>query len=228
MATHEIARGIYSLDGLKMGRSYLVESHDGLALIDTSSSNASEGILAAIVAMGHKPEDLRAIVATHYHFDHTGNVGTLVERTGAQFCVHEDDVPYVDGRMPWLPSKGPIGPLLDSIAAKPFTLKVDRALHNGDVLPFAGGLQIIHAPGHTPGHIALYAKERRTLFAGDSLMNTGGLHLPMSTSSHDMDQARRSVRLLAGLDFDIALPGHGTPILGRANEKIAEWSKAWH
>ena len=37
---HEIARGIYAIDGLKMGRSYLVEGHDGLALIDTSSKSA--------------------------------------------------------------------------------------------------------------------------------------------------------------------------------------------
>ena len=141
--------------------------------------------------------------------------------------MHEDDVPYVEARSPWPPSKGLIGPLLNKFAPEQFSLKVDRALRDGDLLPFAGGLQVIHAPGHTPGHIALYAKERRTLFAGDALMNTGGLRLPMSTSSHDMDQAKRSVRRLVELDFDIALPGHGSPILGRANEKIAEWARRW-
>jgi glyoxylase-like metal-dependent hydrolase (beta-lactamase superfamily II) len=223
----EIAHGIYSIDGLKMGRSYLVESDDGLALIDTSSKSASEGILAAIAAIGRQPDDLQAIVATHYHFDHTGNAAALVERSGAELCVHEDDVPYVEGRIPWLPSRGPIGPMLDKFAPAHFTLKVGRVLHEGDQLPFAGGLDIIHAPGHTPGHIALYAREHRTLFAGDALMNVGGLHLPMSTSSHDMEQARQSVRRLLEFDFDIALPGHGAPILGRANEKIAEWSHRW-
>ncbi len=227
MLVQEIARGIYAIGGLKMGRSYLVEGHDGLALIDTSSGDASSSIISAIESIGRKLEDLRTIVATHYHFDHTGNAGALIERSGAQLCVHEDDVPYVQGRSPWMPSKGPIGPLIDTFAAKHFTLKVDRVLRDGEILPFAGGLQVIHAPGHTPGHIALYAKERRTLFAGDSLMNTAGLHLPMSTSSHDMDQAKRSIRQLAELDFDIALPGHGAPIFGRANEKIAEWARVW-
>lgn len=223
----EIARGIYAIGGLKMGRSYLVEDHDGLALVDTSSGDASDGIIAAIESIGRKLEDLRTIVATHYHFDHTGNAGTLIERSGAQLCVHEDDVPYVEGATPWQPSLGPIGPLLDAFAPTHFTLHVDRVLRDGDMLPFAGGLQVIHAPGHTPGHIALYAKERRTLFAGDSLMNTAGLHLPMSTSSHDMNEAKRSIRRLVELDFDIALPGHGAPILGRANEKIAEWARVW-
>jgi glyoxylase-like metal-dependent hydrolase (beta-lactamase superfamily II) len=223
----EIARGIYAIDSLRMGRCYLVEGSDGLALIDTSSDGAADGIIAGIESIGRKPEELRTIVATHYHFDHTGNAGALVERSGAQLCVHEDDVPYVEGRNPWLPSQGPIGPLLDKFAPAAFSLHVDRLLRDGEMLPFAGGLQVIHAPGHTPGHIALYAKEHRTLFTGDSLMNVAGLHLPMSTSSHDMQQARQSVRRLAEFDFDIALPGHGEPILGRANEKIGAWARAW-
>ncbi len=223
----EIARGIYTIDGLRMGRCYLVEGHDGFALIDTSSDGASDDIIAGIESIGRKVEDLRFIVATHYHFDHTGNAGVLVERSGAQLCVHEDDVPYVEGRTPWLPSKTAIGPLLDKFAPAPFALHVDRVLRDGEMLPFAAGLQVIHAPGHTPGHIALYAKEHRTLFTGDSLMNVAGLHLPVSTSSHDMDQARRSVRRLVEFDFDIALPGHGVPILGRANEKIGEWARMW-
>ncbi len=223
---HEIVRGVYALPALKTGRSYLLEGDDGVALIDTSSESASQGILGAIAEAGRRPEDLRTIIATHYHYDHTGNVATLVERSGAQFCVHAGDVPYVDGGSPWMTNRPPWG-FLDHLAPKHYSLKVDRVLQDGDVLPFAGGLRVIHAPGHTPGHIALYSKERRVLFAGDSLMNTLGLRLPMYFASHDMDQARRSVRMLAELDFDIALPGHGAPIIGRANEKMAEWAKAW-
>ena len=86
---------------------------------------------------------------------------------------------------------------------------------------------MIHAPGHTPGHIALHAAERRVLFAGDALMNTLGLRLPMSMSSHNMDQARASVARLAELEYDIALPGHGAPILGRASEKVRAWARGW-
>ncbi len=221
-----IAPGIFALSGLKIGRSYLIEGDDGIALVDTSSAGASTRILAAIAMTGHRAEDLRLIVATHYHHDHTGNVAALVERTGAQLCVHEDDVPYVDGRQPWLPSRPPFH-LFDWVVARPFSLTVDRVLRDGDLLPFAGGISVIHAPGHTPGHIALHARERRVLFAGDALMHIAGLRLPMAMSSHDMDAARASLRRLAELDYDIALPGHGTPLIGRANEKIAEWSRKW-
>ena len=222
----QVAPGIYALGGLKMGRSYIVEGDDGIALIDSSSAGVSGRILSAIAATGHRPEDLRAIVATHYHHDHTGNVAALVERTGAQLFVHALDVPYVDGRSPWMPTRPPFQ-IVDRFGPKEYSLKVDRVLHEGDVLPFGGGLEVLHAPGHTPGHIALYAKQRRVLFAGDALMNVLGLRLPMSISTHDMAAARTSAKRIAALDYDVALPGHGAPILSQASEKIAAWTEKW-
>lgn len=222
----QVAPGIYAIPSLKMGRSYLVEGNDGIALIDTSSASASAGIIRAIERIGRRIDDLRWIVATHYHHDHTGNAAALIERSGAQLCVHEADVPYVNGTTPWRPANPPWG-FLDRLAPAPYALKVNRILHEDDVLPLAGGLRVLHAPGHTPGHIALHAAARRVLFAGDALMNVAGLHLPMSMSSHDMAAARRSARRIAGLDFDVALPGHGAPVLGSASEKIAQWSRTW-
>jgi glyoxylase-like metal-dependent hydrolase (beta-lactamase superfamily II) len=112
-------------------------------------------------------------------------------------------------------------------APAPFALKVDRELRDGDIVDAAGGLQVIHAPGHTPGHIALYAKEHRVLFSGDAFGNYLGLMLPISMSTHDMAQAKRSIARLAQLDFDHALPGHGQPLLSRANEKLSQWSRRW-
>ena len=81
----QITRGIWAIEGLKTGRSYLIEGRDGLTLVDTSSPDAAGRIIAAIEKIGRRPEELRTIVATHYHFDHTGNVASLRERTGATF-----------------------------------------------------------------------------------------------------------------------------------------------
>jgi glyoxylase-like metal-dependent hydrolase (beta-lactamase superfamily II) len=221
-----VAPGVFAIDGLKMGRSYLVEGAGGIALVDTSTADATAGILRAIDETGHRVEELRAIVATHYHYDHTGNAGVLRERSGAELCVHAADVPYVEGSTPWMAAPRPWG-FLDRFGPEPYGLRVDRTLSDGDVLPFAGGMRVVHAPGHTPGHIALYAKEQRVLFTGDALMNVLGLHLPLAMSTHDMEAARRSAFALAELDFDVALPGHGAPIIGQASEKIGEWTKAW-
>ena len=224
---NEIAPGIFALDGLKLGRAYLIEDNDGLTLVDTSSAGAAEAILKAIASIGRKPEDLHSIVATHYHRDHTGNVSTLVERSGATLCAHAEDVPYIDGRLPWMKPRGlPSFGNGDRDGAH-FTLRVDRALSEGDVLPAAGGIEIIHAPGHTPGHIALYAKQRDLMFTGDAFMNVAGLQISPWISTHDMGQAKETVARLGEYAFDIALPGHGHAIVGRASEKLANWSRAW-
>jgi glyoxylase-like metal-dependent hydrolase (beta-lactamase superfamily II) len=223
----EVVPGIFALSGLRVGRSYLIEDRDGLTLIDTSSPGVADRILRAIASVGRRPDDLNTIVATHYHYDHTGNVAALVEATGAKLYVHADDAPYVDGRARWMPVRGIMGALGTRFATAQFNLRIDRELRDGDTLPAAGGLRVVHAPGHTPGHIALHAPDRRVLFAGDAFGNWLGLRRPMASSSHDMPQAERSIRLLAQLDFDHALPGHGRPILNHAGEKIAEWAKKW-
>lgn len=222
----EVAPGIYALSGLKMGRAYLIDDADGLTLVDTSSPSASAGILAAIAALGRSPGDLKTIVATHYHYDHTGNVAALVERTGATFCAHAEDAPYIDGRVMWMRVKGIAGNFIDPNKSH-YALKVDRELRAGDTIAAAGGMEVVHAPGHTPGSIALHARARRVLFAGDAFMHIAGLTLAPSMTSHDLGEARQSVARLARLDFDVALPGHGRAIVGRANEKLADWSRRW-
>lgn len=223
----EVAPGIHAISGLKTGRSYIIADREALTLVDTSTHGVADPIIEAIGTIGRRVEDLRTIVATHYHHDHTGNVAALRERSGANLWAHAADAPYIDGRESWLGLSGAIGRLIGARAPRQYSLTVDRELCDGDLLPVAGGLRVVHAPGHTPGHIALYAAERSVLFAGDALMNTFGLRLPIAIASHDMDEARRSARLLATLEYDVALPGHGNPVLSRASEKVREWSRQW-
>jgi glyoxylase-like metal-dependent hydrolase (beta-lactamase superfamily II) len=219
MAAELVAPGIYAVSGLKVGRAYIVDDADGLTLVDTSSPGASDGLLRAIASIGRRPEDVRTIVATHYHDDHTGNVASLRDRSGATLCAHADDAPYIDGRTPWRGLKA--GGLQRFMTPDHFTLTVDRALQSGDRIDAAGGMEVVHAPGHTPGSIALLLRERGVLFAGDAFMNVMGLRLAPAMSTHDVAEARRTVKRLAGMEFDVALPGHGAPVVGRASEKLA-------
>lgn len=218
---------VYAIEGLKVGRSYLIAERDGIVLIDTSTKSAAAGIIAEIESIGRRPEELRAIVATHYHHDHTGNITALVEQTGAQVYAHADDAPYVQANEPWMQPKGFLGGLIARGAPEQTPINVDHILNEGDELPFAGGLRVLHTPGHTPGSISLYSPAREMLLCGDALMNVFGLRLPPSMSSHDMDQARQSIARIAELQFEHALPGHGAPILSHASEKIRAWSRGW-
>ncbi len=224
---HATLPGIYAIPGLKTGRSYLLADRDGLTLIDTSSQGCAAKIIAAIEAIGRRPDELHTIVATHYHHDHTGNAGRLREETRARLYVHADDASFVDGRRSWAEVHGWSGALAQRFGPKPYRLKVDDELHEGDVVRSPGGLAVIHLPGHTPGEIGLYSREHGVVFTGDALMNVLGLRLPLVVSSHDMGQAKDSVRKLARFDFEHALPGHGEPILGRASMKISELADRW-
>lgn len=222
-----IVPGVYAIPGLRMGRSYLVADRDGLMLVDSSSAGCSSRILQAIDAIGRRPEELHTIFATHYHHDHTGNVEALQRHTPAALAVHTEDAPYVDGRRQWELMHGALARLPFRPRPKRYALNVARELREGDVIDVAGGLEVIHLPGHTPGNSGLYSKALGIVFTGDALMNTLGLRQPLRVSTHDPEQARASVRKLAQYDFEHALPGHGHPILSRANDKIAEWAKDW-
>ena len=51
--------------------------------------------------------------------------------------------------------------------------EVDQALQDGETVEALGGLQVIHAPGHTPGNLVLYHRARQLLFCGDTLFAAG-------------------------------------------------------
>src|SRR3990172_10495012 len=89
--------GVHTMEGLGVGRAYLYQEADRLTLIDTGLPGSAERVFGAIERIGRRPEELRQIVITHHHPDHTGALAGVVERTGAQVPVHALDAPVVRG-----------------------------------------------------------------------------------------------------------------------------------
>ena len=87
---------------------------------------------------------------------------------------------------------------------------IDQPLTAGEILPIAGGIEVIHTPGHCAGQVALLWHPGRMLFAGDVCMNIMGLGDPVGFES--LKEGRASQRKLASLSFDAAVFGHGKPI----------------
>ena len=98
-----------------------------------------------------------------------------------------------------------------------------RPLSDGDILPVAGGLHVIHTPGHTPGSVCFYAPRDRLLFVGDVLQRrwNGEVIFASSLYSDDIDAARASVKRLAGLDVDMIVFSHYPPLRNGAAETLA-------
>ena len=92
---------------------------------------------------------------------------------------------------------------------------------DGEQLPIGEGLEIVHSPGHTPGHVSVLMRSKKVLFVGDAAANVLGLHAPVGTmfglATADISLAKESMRKIAGLDFDIACFGHGRVLTGAAN-----------
>lgn len=214
----EIVPGVHSIDSLSTGRAYLLVDENWVTLIDAGLKGSAEKVLRAVEAAGRKPEDVREIVVTHHHGDHTGGLAELVERIGAQVMVHALDAPVVRGdRPPPGPTSGGllkplIGLMSDRMVSSPAPVAVDRELAEGDEIDALEGMTVVHAPGHTPGSICLYSPKRRVLFTGDAVANNFGLRGPIGWYTEDMAQAKESIRKLAALDFEAVFFGHGSPI----------------
>ncbi len=224
--TMEILPGIHQVDGVN-GNCYVIV-RDGLTIIDTGLPGNSPKILAYIRDQLHRqPQDIRTIILTHYHIDHTGNVTALKNASGggAKVAVHEADAAYVSGKISPPRPKGGMGLLVRilGIFMRPDIFRPDILLRDGDRVE---GLVCIHLPGHTPGSIGLLDEGTRTFFAGDTLRFDGKtLEGPTEQFTVDVDRARQSVRKIASLEFDLMLPGHGVPLRPGASGKVREFAQ---
>lgn len=196
---------------------YLLDHGDRLALIDTGFPGSEGAVLAAIVALGRRPEDLTDIILTHAHYDHIGSAAALVAATGATTWMHPLDAPVAQGLAggrPASPAPGLLAHLLFRLYARPgrttAPVAVDRLVDDGATIPVAGGLEVVHIPGHCAGQIALRQPATGLLFVADAAMNVLGLTDPIGFE--DQALGRASQRKLAALDFATACFGHGKPV----------------
>jgi glyoxylase-like metal-dependent hydrolase (beta-lactamase superfamily II) len=226
----QVVPDVYLIEGLRASHVYLLVSEGGLTLVDSGSPGEAARIVSELEEGGYALLDLRAILLTHCHVDHTGNAAELAQRSGAQVLAHRDEVGYIEQTEP-LPASSFVRRLLDWVSDRVFRAapcQVDQALEDGDVVDALGGLKVIHAPGHTPGNIALYDPDRRILFCGDTIFNgnplsgRGGIQPPPRAFSVDTARAEASARMLAKLPAEVICFGHGEPILERAGERLRE------
>src|SRR5262245_45171204 len=130
-------------------------------LVDAGSGSVpSDAALRAFLAEhGVAPEDLAWLALTHFHADHAGGAASLQRDHGVPVAAHASEAALVNARDPRACDARFLG-----FPVGPFT--VQRALADGDVLE---GLQVIHAPGQTPGHVAYWLPSERVAITGDLL-----------------------------------------------------------
>jgi glyoxylase-like metal-dependent hydrolase (beta-lactamase superfamily II) len=162
---------------------YIVKSGTDIAVIDPG------GDIEKIMKKLDEVKDnatVKYIIATHYHFDHTGAVRDLKEKVEAPFVIHEDDAGYLDSIVP------------------------DETLYDGEEIILGEEvLQVIHTPGHSAGSICLLGDG--FIFTGDTLFqfSYGRTDYP----GGDEEQMQNSLRILHEILVPgmTVYPGHGLP-----------------
>jgi glyoxylase-like metal-dependent hydrolase (beta-lactamase superfamily II) len=200
---------------------------DSLTLVDTGYRGRQTHIINEITKLGYAPTQVTRIIITHHHSDHAGSLAVMKELTGAKVLCHPADAPFIEGSLPqpgpsrpdWI--NGRLSPFQGLWATSP--ARVDELVNDGDELPLAGGIRIIHTPGHTPGSISLFLPKERLLIVGDLLSNSAGLTLPSWAFTVDPNQGINSIKKLIDLDFDSVCFGHGMPIMGKGKKALADF-----
>jgi glyoxylase-like metal-dependent hydrolase (beta-lactamase superfamily II) len=225
-----ICPGLHYFSGLRVGRVYLIDDADGYTLIDTSIGSAAPKILQQLSASGRKPSDVRRILITHAHPDHTGSTPALKAATGAQVWASAIERPVIEGREPIGRVEGAKRKGLARFFRPPATVlpgaDVDRELSDGECLEdVMGGLQVVFTPGHAPGHLAFWQPAQRILFCGDVIFRTPNMRLPYSFLTVDMDENKRSIARLAALEPSVICFGHGDPLTENAAAHLRSFAQ---
>ena len=209
------------IDGIN-ANAYLV-SGDQIILIDTGMPGSQEKILDYLQnVLKIKPEDIKTILITHHHIDHTGSLYELKKTTNADVAAFKDEADYVSGKKP---ASGPfymrIGSRLMSFFTSYRTVEPDIILNEDDVLD---GYRVIHTPGHTPGSISLYNPDNRVIIVGDTLTFDGErVSGPPSMLIEDHEALKKSVEKISKLDCEVMLSGHGKPLTENASGLIIDY-----
>jgi hydroxyacylglutathione hydrolase len=145
---------------------------------------------------------IEKILLTHGHIDHCGQAGILAQQLGVPI-----EGPHMDDAF-WIEQLKTQGTMFGLAGADTFT--PDRWLHDGDTVTVGNQtLNVLHCPGHTPGHVVFVHEQDRLAFVGDVLFagSIGRTDFPKGNHQQLLSSIREK---LFPLGDDIAfVPGHG-------------------
>lgn len=201
-------------------------------LVDTGFMGFSSSIkdkAAELFGEGTKPQ---AIVLTHGHADHVGNLESLLKDWDVPVYAHRLELPYIQGKSSYPPPDPAIGgggmaymSWIFPIGPTDFGDRI-KAVEDGDTIPELPGWKVVFTPGHAPGHISLFRESDRTLLSGDAFVTTNQnemsavatqrkeFHGPPAYFTCDWDAARQSVKKLKELKPLAVGTGHGVVVSG--------------
>jgi hydroxyacylglutathione hydrolase len=201
----EVMKGVHAIDLSEPGRlsleCYILSCDEGVVLIDTGMVESAIDLIGAELNSIDKGwGDVEKVLITHKHGDHIRNLAKVKELTGAEVLSHRGDA----------------GDIEESTEVEV------KSLEHGDTLPYCGGIEVVHVPGHSEGNCCYYMPKKKMMIAGDTIFGDeeGNLEAPPERYCLDVEQASREIKRLMDYEFDALLITHGKNTLEGAKEKV--------
>lgn len=197
-------------------------------LIDSGPSEIEGEYLLDLLDEKLKNYQLKAIITTHGHADHTGGHKFLKEKTDCEIWISEKEQPFMEnpnlhGSILWgsYPPKE-----LRSLYFRPEAVKADRIIKSDDIINLENGLilSFIEFRGHSPQGLGIIAENiegKKVLFAGDSIFprrELGSHWISLITNPLLFMESLDRMEELENIDFIV--PGHGEIITDNLTENI--------
>lgn len=235
MLVQAVVPGVHRIN-LGVVNVYVLQAEDGVTLIDAGMAATRPLLLRGLAAIGVQPRDIRRILVTHAHPDHTGALAYMKHASGARIYMHPDDAALVrQGRSlrpglrpPPHPVFGVVVPLvLWAIPRHVDAVDTDQLVRDDERIEVASGMRVVGFPGHSAGQVGyLWERHGGVLFAGDPAANQLG-RLDVAIVYEDYEQGKRDLATLASLSYETVCFGHGPPIIGGASTAVRrKWGPA--
>lgn len=188
--------------GLKVPRFvciYLIYG-EKIRLIDSGVASSEQFVFDYLRKTGRRPEDISLLVLTHSHPDHIGSAKAIKESSGCAVAAHVAEKAWIEDVD--LQSRERPVPVFHSLVGG--SVKVDRALKEGDVLDLGEGLnlEVIHTPGHSAGSISLWLAEEGVLFTGDAIPLPG--EMPVYDDPQASVKSIKRLKAIVGIEALLA------------------------
>jgi glyoxylase-like metal-dependent hydrolase (beta-lactamase superfamily II) len=198
--------------------SFLLVGEGSAAVIETGPTTCLENFMRGLKDNGVDPEDVRQVLVTHIHLDHSGASGNLAERLpNAVFYVHEVGYPHLADPSKLLKSAARLygEENMDELWGEVRPVPEDRlvTLEGGEEIELAGGLLSAHyTPGHAYHHLAYLEPESGHLFAGDvagvRLPGQSYVKPPTPPPEVDVEAWKGSIETMRKLEPKVLCPTH--------------------
>ena len=202
--------------------SYIVRTRSGLVLVDAGMDSDGADVHAGLRYLNADARDIRAILLTHWHNDHSAGAQALHAECGAPVYYHRGDEPQftrkagAKGLRGWLSERVPEVGLLVLFKgllgeAAPRAVAAQHFVQDGDLV--LDEFEVVATPGHTSGHVSYFYRPEQALFAGDALAVVDGrIRFMARPVTLDLVAARASMEKCLSLQPRLVCPGHREPL----------------